>query len=142
MAGIQKLLGGADTKLLHNDDSKTATVKEIVGDGDGWTVGLYFSAHWCPPCRGFTPKLIEFYNNYKKDGPSKDKMDLVFISSDKDADQFKDYFSTMPWYALPYELRDLKVSNVYFCIYTCMCNHKCPFDTFRSYDMISFSENA
>jgi thiol-disulfide isomerase/thioredoxin len=26
----------------------------------GKTIGIYFSAHWCPPCRGFTPKLVEF----------------------------------------------------------------------------------
>ena len=24
-------------------------------------IGIYFSAHWCPPCRGFTPVLSEFY---------------------------------------------------------------------------------
>ena len=22
--------------------------------------GLYFSAHWCPPCRKFTPQLVEY----------------------------------------------------------------------------------
>ena len=24
-------------------------------------VCFYFSAHWCPPCRGFTPILKSFY---------------------------------------------------------------------------------
>lgn len=24
-------------------------------------VCLFFAAHWCPPCRAFTPKLIKFY---------------------------------------------------------------------------------
>ena len=24
--------------------------------------GLYFSAHWCPPCRKFTPQLVTYYN--------------------------------------------------------------------------------
>ena len=40
--------------------SGTETVKtaEVL---DGKVVGIYFSAHWCPPCRGFTPKLAEWY---------------------------------------------------------------------------------
>merc|ERR1712072_275228 len=30
---------------------------------------LYFSAHWCPPCRGFTPKLVEFFSELEKKYP-------------------------------------------------------------------------
>ncbi|ROT85351.1 putative nucleoredoxin [Penaeus vannamei] len=28
--------------------------------------GLYFSAHWCPPCKAFTPQLISVYEKIKK----------------------------------------------------------------------------
>ena len=44
-------------------------------------IALYFSAHWCPPCRGFTPMLGEFYDDVKANGG---EMEIVFISSDKD----------------------------------------------------------
>ena len=30
------------------------------------TICLYFSAHWCGPCRGFTPKLAAAWAEYKK----------------------------------------------------------------------------
>merc|ERR1711998_484877 len=39
--------------------------------------GLYFSAHWCPPCRGFTPKLAETYNTLKAAGKN---FEIVFVS--------------------------------------------------------------
>ena len=78
--------------------------------GKGKVVGVYFSAHWCPPCRGFTPKLAEWYTELKK-GPLNDKFEIVFVSSDRDEKSFDDYFDSMPWLALPYSERDLKVSG-------------------------------
>jgi len=86
---------------------------ETVTRADGWSkdyIGIYFSAHWCPPCRNFTPKLAEHYT-----AGLKDKMDIVFVSSDKDAGAFKEYLGEMPWMALPYEKREAKaeLSDLY-----------------------------
>ena len=64
-------------------------------------VAIYFSAHWCPPCRGFTPVLSEFYNEINKDGK---KVEVIFVSSDQDEAAFKDYFSEMPWKATSFEV--------------------------------------
>jgi len=87
-------------KLLQGD-KEVETTAALAGKK---TVGIYFSAHWCPPCRGFTPVLAKNYtDHYKAKG-----MEIVFVSSDKDAEQFKDYYGTMPWLSLPFELRDLK----------------------------------
>lgn len=71
-----------------------------ISDLVGKNILLYFSAHWCPPCRAFTPKLVELYHQIKaKD----DAFELIFISSDKDETSFEEYFSEMPWLALPFE---------------------------------------
>lgn len=68
---------------------------------DGKFVGIYFSAHWCPPCRQFTPKLVDFYNKRKELGH--DDFEIIFASSDKDKGQFDEYFGEMPWLALPFQ---------------------------------------
>ncbi|EYC15574.1 hypothetical protein Y032_0036g3220 [Ancylostoma ceylanicum] len=39
---------------LQKKDGSTADAEEVLKDK---VVGLYFSAHWCPPCRQFTPVL-------------------------------------------------------------------------------------
>jgi len=62
---------------------------------------LYFSGHWCGPCRTFTPELAKCFQN----GLSK-YSDIVFISADRSEGAFEDYFSSMPGFlALPYEQR-------------------------------------
>lgn len=57
-------------------------------------VALYFSASWCPPCKTFTPILVDFYNM------NKDELEVVYISSDHDENSFNAYFGKMPWLAM------------------------------------------
>jgi len=73
----------------------------------GKTLGLYFSAHWCPPCRGFTPVLAKFYEEYRS---SNSDFEIVFVSSDKSENDMLDYFKNDhgDYLALPYENREGK----------------------------------
>ena len=63
-------------------------------------IGIYFSAHWCPPCRGFTPVLSEFY---KKANEEKKQIEIVFASCDRDLNSFNEYYESMPWVAINFE---------------------------------------
>lgn len=82
-------------------------------------VALYFSAHWvisfvmmssgsfktvfsfqCPPCRGFTPVLAEFYEQLKEENES--ELEIIFVSSDNDLHSFQEYYGSMPWTSIPY----------------------------------------
>lgn len=60
---------------------------------------LYMSAHWCPPCKAYTPQLKEWYN--KQGG----KAEIIFVSSDSDEAAFESYYASMPWLAIPYSER-------------------------------------
>lgn len=73
----------------------------------GGVVGLYFSAHWCPPCRGFTPVLSEWYKSFTEKNPDK-KFHLVFVSSDRSEHDFKEYHKEMGFHALPFSQREKK----------------------------------
>ena len=80
---------------------------EELSTNTGAVLGLYFSAHWCPPCRKFTPKLAEVYENLKK---SSQDFEVVFISSDSSDDEFKSYLKEMPWPAIPFDKESVKDS--------------------------------
>lgn len=66
---------------------------------------LYFSAHWCSPCRVFTPRLVEFY---KEVNAEQLKVEVVFVSSDRDESGFRAYFEEMPWLAVPFSSAQLR----------------------------------
>lgn len=75
-------------------------------------VAFYFSAHWCGPCKAFTPELARHY--------VPGKMEILFVSLDRNEDEFRRYHRTMPWPAVNYQdtgLRDtlkatLKISGI------------------------------
>ncbi|KAF3778864.1 putative nucleoredoxin 3, partial [Nymphaea thermarum] len=75
---------------------KQVSVSSIVQH----TVCLFFSAHWCRPCRTFTPQLIQAYNELKQKG---DNLEVIFISFDKDEACFLEHYKAMPWLALPFD---------------------------------------
>jgi len=77
-------------------DGDSVDVADLKGAGK--VIGLYFSAHWCPPCKGFTPVLVETYKKVKAAGK---QFEMIFVSSDRDQTQFMEYFKEMPWLAIP-----------------------------------------
>ena len=92
---IQALSGNSLT------DATGATANGLKYLYGAQLIGLYFSAHWCPPCRAFSPKLVEFRNQCRQ---SKLPFEVVFVSSDKDAKAMQGYMKDvkMQWPALPY----------------------------------------
>ncbi len=63
---------------------------------------IYFSAHWCPPCRGFTPELVAAYKELKAKNPD---FEVVFVSNDESKDDMQTYMSDyqMPWPAIRFD---------------------------------------
>ena len=60
---------------------------------------LYFSAHWCAPCRKFTPQLVEFYNRV---APQHPEFEIVFVSYDRSPFGMETYMREMPWPAIDF----------------------------------------
>ncbi|MBN3280163.1 NXN protein, partial [Polyodon spathula] len=79
---------------------------------EGSFVGVYFSAHWCPPCRSLSRVLVESYRTVKESGQ---KFEIVFVSADRSEESFMQYFSEMPWVAVPYadEGRRSRLNRLY-----------------------------
>jgi nucleoredoxin len=64
-------------------------------------IALYFSAHWCAPCRAFTPKLVDFYNRV---APQHPEFEIIFVSFDRSQFAMETYMreTNMPWPAIDY----------------------------------------
>merc|ERR1712154_12894 len=76
----------SNTQLIKKDKSTVAGSEALAGKKK---VLVYFSAHWCPPCRMFTPMLKEAYADDLKAA----NVEVVFVSCDKGPDEAFNYFS-------------------------------------------------
>lgn len=74
---------------------------------------FYYSAHWCGPCRRFTPKLRAFYKAMKSLGH--ENFEIVFVSSDRSAAMMQTYMEEdeMPWPAVKYNKRTNSLVSKY-----------------------------
>lgn len=87
---------------LLTKDGLQPTTKVLA---DKKVVGIYFSAHWRPPCRSFTPLLSTTYEELKVEHPD---VEFVFASSDHGDQAFTEYFGEMPFVALPFANHEKK----------------------------------
>jgi nucleoredoxin len=90
--------GGIEKRLIQAKGGKAIPFKS---EDKPKFVAIYYSAHWCPPCRAFTPKLVEWYNGFQ---PKHKEFQLVFASSDKDEGAMLEYMTEMkmPWPAVKF----------------------------------------
>ena len=73
---------------------------------------FYYSASWCPPCRAFTPKLVDFYKSFKPQHPN---FELIFVNHDNSADDMLTYIKTdgMTWPSVRFDDIDSTKANQY-----------------------------
>jgi len=118
--------GAKGVKVRGKKGKAPKTLHELLGqlviDGKGAElpcaatledkhVALYFSAHWCPLCKRFTPELAKTYKAIKA---ARDDFELVFVSGDRDEAQFREYRATMPWLALPFDEKRYQALSSHF----------------------------
>ena len=102
-----------ESHILH-DLHKNLTLIDKYGSSQTLskydTVLLYFSAHWCPPCRQFTPRLKELYEKIPKGS-----VKIVFVSWDNSRDEFTSYFHNEhgDWIAVSFDTDREEIGHLY-----------------------------
>ncbi|KAL1230532.1 Nucleoredoxin-like protein [Trichinella pseudospiralis] len=93
---LTELLKGKVLMKMVNGQPKKVQPEEHLKSK---VVALYFSAHWCPPCRAFTPILKDFYEEV-----GDDEFEIVFVSFDRAAEALTEYMNEMhgSWCYLPF----------------------------------------
>jgi len=95
------LMQGLRDKLIVFRDGTISRADE-AGLENKKLIALYFSAHWCGPCRKFTPQLVEYYNQV---APQHPEFEIIFFSCDRSRFSWQTYMreTRMPWPAVDYD---------------------------------------
>ena len=111
---------GGDNELIQHLGDKlrqgqNAGTEVLTGDAVGQTpfVGVYFGAHWAPPCRKFTTSLKKNYEEANKSGTK--QLEVIFCSSDGNEDAFVRNYNDMEWFAIDFndQARKQSLSQLY-----------------------------
>jgi nucleoredoxin len=99
-----KLVAALSGRLVHVKGSSLARSPDERLQGVRY-LAVYYSAHWCPPCRAFTPDLVAAYRSLKAEHP---EFELVFVSSDRNEKEMRGYMTEydMPWLAVAFDRVD------------------------------------
>jgi hypothetical protein len=69
------------------------------------SIGVYFSADWCPSCTKFTPLLTQYYQNWMAGQLINNKGSnflIILVSRCKTSRDTNNFFDPMPWAAIPH----------------------------------------
>jgi len=89
----------AGHELVNKNGSRVLANHALKGKS---VIAFYFSAHWCPPCRQFTPVLARAFTDSRVGEGS--QVEVVFVSSDRSEAAQQEYMKEAhgDWLAVPF----------------------------------------
>ncbi len=102
LGSIEFLLNEVEGKLVILDKTHFASYNIEALRKRSFLL-VYYSASWCPPCKAFTPELLQFYTKMKKDYGN--LFELIFFPLDRKEIDMLNYMKAfkMPWPAFSYK---------------------------------------
>ena len=89
-------------KLITNPSMSKSSTKGCLKDQE--LIGLYVAANWKSDCKRFGPLLKDFYYN----AAPHNNLEIVYVSADRSLSEFKDFYTTTPFLAMPADTSSYK----------------------------------
>lgn len=88
---------------MYKNGKLVATTTRAACEGQELVL-LFFAASWNRQCKPFFPKLLDFYKLVS----NAHKAECIYVSTDRNLNEFKEAFSNMPYVAMPTGTADYK----------------------------------